>query len=188
VWWRGALDLDDVTLADCAARSRDRHDPGLSDELSIGSPADHRREQPTLKSLDLDTRISQAGHLEHRLSDPQDRTLRQGQQIDAAGRNVLAEITGLHPETPQLQFIEELGMNQVHLTQIRLGGIDSNPRPVLYIAPLVRVPFHTQPSRDPDFRKDLFRKAMLVASCDGNDRTDVTHTRFSVKCCGGRAN
>ncbi len=44
---------------------------------------------------------------------------------------VLAEFAGPHHKALGAQFVEQLGMNQMYLTQIGLGWIVADARPVL---------------------------------------------------------
>jgi hypothetical protein len=48
------------------------------------------------------------------------------QQIDAACRDVLAHLTGLHREAVAAQFIVQFGVDQVHLAQVGLARVASN--------------------------------------------------------------
>ena len=49
------------------------------------------------------------------------------EQVDAAGRDVLADLTRLDRVTLVPQLVEQLGVHQVHLSQVRLRRVLRDP-------------------------------------------------------------
>ena len=98
--------------------------PALRINRSLPVTAQHRRHQPGLKAVQLGAGVAQARHFNHsRCADVQTCSGWQGQQVNAGGGDVLAEIAGPHREIGGHQFLEQLGVQQVHLPQIRLARI-----------------------------------------------------------------
>src|SRR5437660_12823940 len=118
--WRW-LDRNHVPATDVSPSKHDAHDASFSNKCAIGVALENRSHQSGLKSVELGTRIAQAGHLDDRVtSEVQPCALWQRQQIDAARRDVFADLARHHRVTACLQLLEQLGMEKVHLTQVRL--------------------------------------------------------------------
>jgi hypothetical protein len=65
------------------------------------------------------------------LTQPQPRSHRQPQQVDPARRHVLAHLAGPHLEAAPRELLVQLGVDQVDLAQVGLGGVAADPRAVL---------------------------------------------------------
>src|SRR5574337_9975 len=127
------------------ARSHHPHDTRLTDQPTGFVPVQYRRHQPLSEGVELGARVAQSGHLNDCL--PAESKLgadRQGEQVDAAGRDVLAHLTGRYIEPGSPQFVVQFGVDQVDLPQVRLGRVDRHSRAVLDRSPKVRVTFHAE--------------------------------------------
>src|SRR5258708_38945918 len=80
----------------------------------------------------------------------QPRAGRQRQEFEARSADVLAEIAGLHVEALGAQFVEQLGMDQMHLAQIRLRRILAYPRAMLDRLAHMGVAGDTETGQQPD--------------------------------------
>jgi hypothetical protein len=123
---------DRVARTHHAAHLDDAHDPGLVHDVPGLVPADDLLQQAVLEVVDLQAGIAQAGDLHDRLvAEVQKSPGRQGEQVDAPGGDVLAEFARPDGEALVADFGEELLVNEVHLTQVRLGGVLRDPEAVL---------------------------------------------------------
>lgn len=92
---RGQLQLDLIAGTDRATPTRDRHDAGLPDQLSIRPSIEHGGEQSRLEALDLGARVSEPGHLQHHLvANLQQRVPWQREEVEARRRDILSQIGG----------------------------------------------------------------------------------------------
>ena len=79
----------------CAAGADDRHDASFTNKLTFLISIEHRAHEPCLERVELRTRVSQAGHLDDRVStEPKVRAPWQPQEVDTLRRDILAEIAG----------------------------------------------------------------------------------------------
>src|SRR3954452_23615180 len=113
---RRELDPDRIPGPHLAAVEDDPHDAGLADEIPLRVPPQDRRHQAGLKVVQLDARIAQAGHLDHRrLAQVQPRTGRQPEQIEAAGGDVLPHRPGRDVEAGRPHFGLVLHVDDAYL-------------------------------------------------------------------------
>ena len=120
------------------------HDAGLADQLPSVIAVQGGRHQARLDAIELGAGIAQSGDLDDcRVAQMQPRAGRELQQMDAASRDVLAHQAGRQLETGWLQLVVQLGMDQVHLPQVRLAGVARHPGAVLDRRTEVSVPFDT---------------------------------------------
>jgi hypothetical protein len=153
---------DCVAGAYVAARNDDAHDPDLVGQLALRIAGSHARHQPGRKRLDLPARAAQARHLDDGAApEMKPRSDRQAEQIEAVGRDVLAEIANRDAEAGVLQLGEELGVDEVDLTQVRLGRVFAHPGAMLYGDALVGVILDPQAGEQSDA---IPRR--LAARCD----------------------
>ena len=110
-----------------SAAGDDTHDPGESDDLAPIIGLDHLLEQAGLKIVDLLARVAEACDRHHRIAEVQSSADGKCQQVDIPSGDVLAEFTGYDAVTAHAQFIEQLSMDQVHLSQVRLGRVCRYP-------------------------------------------------------------
>ena len=64
--------------------------------------------------------------------------------------DVFAHLPGRHDETGGAQFVMQLGVDQVHLAQVRLGRIARHPRSMLDRAAQMRVVLDAETGQQPD--------------------------------------
>lgn len=95
-------------------------------------PLEARSHEARTQSVELDTGVPKAGDLHHRLlAEAKLRAHREAEQVEARGGDVLAHLTGGKVEPLVAEGIVELAVDEVHLTQVRLGGVLLHPRAVL---------------------------------------------------------
>lgn len=122
--WAGKLYLDEVVLEHIAAFDHDCHHPAFADQLTIGVAVEHGGGQSALVAIQLTAGIAQAGDLDDgRFAQRKPCALGQGQYIQSARGDVLAQGAGIDTKPGCTQLIEQLGMNQVNLAQIGLMRI-----------------------------------------------------------------
>lgn len=165
-----AVDRDRIDGADRSTRADDRHDAGLADQTAIARPAEHRRQQTGAETLDLSAGIAQSSHLQHRLrADAQHGGARQAEQIKPSRENILAQIARADSETPHLQFVEQFGMDQVNLPQIRLRRIHRDARTMLHRRPAMRIAAHPVSGDQVDAGSERLGETMRLVLRHGND-------------------
>lgn len=104
--WRGRkLDDDRIALFHGSAYANDRHHPCFPDQFVIRPPIENSSKQTWLEALYLTARIAQAGYLQNDMApDCQFRSTRQGKQVDARRRDILAKSGRINIETLRIQF------------------------------------------------------------------------------------
>jgi hypothetical protein len=139
--WRW-FDFDRIAWPYFAAGYDDGHDAGLADQVAVLVAPERCRHQPDLDAVQLCAGITQPGYLDNcRRAQMQPCAGRQSQQIDAVGRDVLAHLPGCDGEAGFPQFVMQLGMDQMHLPHIGLGGVARHPRAVFDGRTEMRVAF-----------------------------------------------
>lgn len=155
-WRLGQLDNDAVTGTHTPASQHDGHYAGFSDQLALWPSAEHRRQQSLLPVIDLGTGIAKAGDFQnHFLADLKVRSSRETKRIYLLGRDVLAQISRPDPKTVLCNFVEQFGVDDVHLAKIGLCWISLDPRTMLNCHALVCVSFYPDPCNNRDFGHDL---------------------------------
>jgi hypothetical protein len=113
---RRKLDLDRRANVHVARYKDNSHDTCFADQVAGLVVIQHRGHKTGLKSIQLRTRIAQAGYLDHRLfTQMQTRTARQPQQVETARRDVLTHLAGADFEAHFAQLVVQLGLDQVYL-------------------------------------------------------------------------
>lgn len=139
------LNGDSVTGAKDASGQNDRHDAGLADFGAIRGSADTGLHQTRMQSVQLHAGVAQSGYLDDgSRSEVQPRPQGKPQQIDAAGGHVFAHLARSHRDPCGSKLGEEFGVEEMHLAEIRSGGIlaDAIAMPHRYAG--VRVAFDTE--------------------------------------------
>ena len=127
------FDRDHVTGPDITSGKYDAHDTGFSDQRAVGVPVEHRGHQPGLEFVELNAGIAQPGDFDDSIApEMQPRAGWQREQIDAARRDVLAEVTRHHRVAACAQFLEQLSVDEMHLAQVRLGRIARHARTMFH--------------------------------------------------------
>lgn len=168
---RREVNRDGVAGTDLAAGDHDPHDAGLADQAALGVAIEYGVHQAWLKVVQLLAGVSQAGNLDHGLANREPGARRQGQQIEAAGGDVLAHVA--RPDLDPLgeERLMQLGVDQMDLTQVRLVGVARDPRPVLHSLARMTVALHAKPRQQGDRRLFRLGKAMVTAAADRNNMT-----------------
>ena len=156
--------LDCIARLDRSIRNDDRHDARLADDRTVGGTVKCGSHQALAKTVELGTRISQAGYFDNGLwTQAEASPSRERQQVDASSRDVFAHLTGTNVKATGQQLVEKLGVHQVHLAQVWLGRIARHTREVLDRATMVRVTLDTQAGQQANARLIGLTEAMRDA-------------------------
>ena len=148
---RRQLYLDRHARPHLAAPADDSHDPRLSHDLTVRTSTEDGGKETGAKVLQLHARIPQAGELDdHFGTEPESSANREAKEVDSACRHVLAEIARSDRESSRAQLVVQLGVDEVHLAQIRLPRVPRHARPVPDRGALMRVSLDAQPRDEPD--------------------------------------
>jgi len=98
--------------------------PALRTHLAVVIASKNSVEQTWLESIDLSARVAQPGDLDDRLGPNTElRTSGQCEQVQIPGGDVLAELTRLDVEALLTKLSEQLGVDEVHLSEVGLGRV-----------------------------------------------------------------
>ena len=103
----------------------------------------------------------------------------QRQQIDAFGGDVLAEVGGLHDKTLAAQFVEQLGVDQMHLAQIGLGRIPADAGAVLDRLAHMGVAGDAESREQANAQGRRLAEVMAAAGADGDDAAHDPSSRHA---------
>src|SRR2546430_5417606 len=144
--------------------------PGLRTRLPSASLSSVAAIQAFLKIVDLDAWVAQPGDLDNgACTKMQSRAGRQGQQINAGGRDVLAKLARLYRKAFRGQLVEQFGMNQMHLTQIGQLRVLADARAVLERLAHMGVAGDTQSLEQANAAARRLAEMMTGAKADGCD-------------------
>jgi hypothetical protein len=77
-----------------------------------------------MKVIQLHARIPQSGDLDDHLgTEPKPGANREAKEVEAAGGHVLAKIARFDREPSRTQLVVQLGVDQMHLAEIRLRWV-----------------------------------------------------------------
>ena len=114
--------------------------------------------------------LRKSGDLDHgACPQMQPRARRQRQQIDAVSGDVLAEVGGTHDKTLHPQFLEQFGVDQVHLAQVGLGRIAADAGTVLDRLAHMGVAGDAQSREQANAQGRRLAEVMAAAGADGDD-------------------
>jgi hypothetical protein len=94
------------------------------------------------------------------------RAIRQRQEIDSARRDVFAHLARRDHEPHPLELLVKLGVDEMHLPQVRLRGISRDARPVLDRRAKVSVARHTKAGDELNAGLYRFAERVRVAARD----------------------
>lgn len=171
MWLKRKLDVDRVARLDFSTSQYDAHHPGGPLDIAFAVLEAEEAHQTALEVVDLAARISQSGQLDDRFgSQPQHGAGWQAEQINSARGDILTELTGCNHVSTFRQHCQELLLDQMHLAEVRLGGVPSHQVPVFHELSRVGVPGHTQALEEGDRRPRSLAETVLGAGGNGNDR------------------
>ncbi|MCW2756505.1 MAG: hypothetical protein JWO46_251 [Nocardioidaceae bacterium] len=163
-------DMNPVTGPDPAPLDDDGHHPAPPYDGAVGVPSDHVPQQALVEPLDLQAWVAQTGDLDDRLvAEQQQCAGGEGEQVDAAGGDVLAEVAGADHVTLGSQLVEELGVQQVDLAEVRLVRVAGDPGQVLDQHAGVRVAVDPEPGDQLDLGDRLLAEPVLRVAVHGFD-------------------
>ena len=171
-------DPDRVTGADDAAGDDHAHHAGTSYDGAIGRATGHPLQQALVVRLDLHARVPEAFHADHGVgAEVEQGAGRQAEEVDAAGGHVLAEVTGGDPVPVSGDVVEQLSLEQVHLSEVRLVGIASHARPVLHQRTGMGIALDAEPLEQRDRRHLLLAEPVPRVAVHGDDGLLHGHAR-----------
>src|SRR5271167_2661732 len=91
--------------------------------------------------------------------------------MDASSGDILSHLPRPDVEPGRPQFVVQLGVDQVDLTKVRLGRIDSHPRAVLDCPSEVRVALDAEACNQPDGIDCRLAEGVHRAATDGHHLT-----------------
>jgi hypothetical protein len=161
VWGLRKNHGDRLSREDVATAYDDRHDSCLANDghgLALRRHAGRRRlvgrspvgsreddlEQPWLELVDLGTGIAQPRDAEDGPAELQQSPGWKGKQIQTAGEDVLTKITRPKYVAQRPRLIEELGVDEMDLTQVGLVGVAPHTRAMSDKRPGVGVPSYSE--------------------------------------------
>src|SRR5215813_11289882 len=161
-------DVDRVTGADLPASQHDRHDACLAHEGAFFVPVQHGLHEPWPEPVKLDARIAQPSDLDQRAgAEQQPGTGREPEQVNAAGRHVLAHVAWRYLVPEQIQFVMQFGVDQMYLAQVRRIRIAGDPGQVLDRATRVHVAFDAESGYEFDRIPDRLAEGVPAVTADG---------------------
>ena len=118
------LHLDRDSCAQLAARADDPHHSCLSYDLTVRPTTDNRGQKTGVKVIQLHAWIPQPCNLDdHLRTEPKSGASREAEEVEATCGHVLAKIARFDREPTRTQLIVQLGVDQMHLAQIRLRRV-----------------------------------------------------------------
>lgn len=104
----------------------------------------------------------------------------EGEQIDAGGGDVFAEVAGIEAKARAAEGFEEFCVEEVHLREVGLGRIAARPVAVAYGCAAVGVPLNAKAGEEVNSRLRLLAEGMAWAEADG-DYTSRHQRGFRVR-------
>jgi hypothetical protein len=152
------------------ANDHDAHDTRFPDHRPPRRALKNRFDQALLKSLDLDARRAQAGDSDDgRFADMEQRAGRQTQQIQMPRRYVFAEIAGANTKTLGVDLVEQFGLHEMDLAEIRPVGIFLGVINVLHGDAAMRVALNAKALEQRDAGVGLLGEGVGAVSEDAQD-------------------
>lgn len=159
----GELDGNRVSDSDDSAGDDHGHHACFAYEAALLVALEDCGHESPLVLVELTARVAQAGDLDDRVRpEPQAGSGGQREQVDTAGEHVLTEGPRAHGETGCGEFVQQLGVHQVHLAQVGCGGIALDPGEVLHGRTRVRVTLDAEAGDQRDPFAGLLGEAMPV--------------------------
>jgi hypothetical protein len=116
------------------------------------------------------------------------RTREQGKQVDAARCDVFAHLTWREVKAGRAQLVVQLGMDQVHLSQVGLRRVARHARAVLHSSAGVRVALDAEAFEQPNAYLVRLREAVRRAAAHGqDDAVDHSERPTSGRCAAAAA-
>ncbi|GHA10167.1 hypothetical protein GCM10007989_00340 [Devosia pacifica] len=144
MWPFGQLHRDKATGKNDATLFHYSHNARLAYKRAVRIPVENRGEKALAEGLNLLAGIPQTSDAQHnRVTNLQQRVCRQPQQIEACRRDVLAQCTGRNIWIDRPKFVQQLGVYEVDLTQVRLRRVHRYPGAMLDGRSEVRIAKHT---------------------------------------------
>lgn len=158
---RGEADLDHVSRSHDSAGDHDTHDPGPAHDLACFVARGQGAEETGAEGVELSAGVAEPGQgHEGLLSETEHRAGREGAEVEAAGRHVLAQGAGRDSgEALSGQGVQELLAQEVDLTEVGLRGVGPDSGAVLDASSSVDVARDAQACHELDLFERLLAKA-----------------------------
>lgn len=163
-----------VMRSDGSTGDDDAHDPSLADQAPVLVAVKDSLQQPGLEVVQLITGVAQPGHLDDRVgTEMQPGAARQTEQVEAAGGDVLAHLSGCDVEAALSQLVVEFGMNEVNLPQVRRSRVGPNSGAMLHGHPGMRIVVHPDTGDELDAVLILLAELVHSTTADRDDFPSV---------------
>jgi hypothetical protein len=168
------LDSYDVPATNDPAGDDDTHHARLPHQRPVLVAREQSGEQTPLMPVELNARVAQSGHFDHRFRPKvKARARRKAEQVDAASCDILAEVAGANVKTCRVQLVVQLAMDKVNLPQVRLCRVPRDPRSVFDGGSRMRVGLDAQSGNQANVRLRALAERVRLApvnACDDSFR------------------
>jgi hypothetical protein len=148
----------------------DCHHPAFANHLTVFGASENFPEQSRLEPVDLLAGVPKSGDADNRfVTKVKQCAGGKRQQVNATRRHVLAHLTSRNPVARCRDFIEELGMDQVHLSEVGLGGIARDSGEMLDGHARMGVTLNTPASDQPDLVDDGLTEPVVRIPAHSDD-------------------
>jgi hypothetical protein len=104
------------------------------------------------------------------LANLEDRVSRQGQEVDASGKDILAKRPWANLKALRDEFLEQLLMDEMDLPEIWLGRVGTDPGSVLYGLAAMGISVNPETFQEPDRRLAVLLNACVAAALTATTR------------------
>ena len=135
-----------------------------------------RGHEAGFEAIELEAGVAQAGHFDDSFgAEPKARPCGEGEEVEAAGGDVLAHFAVRHAETAHAELLVQLRMDEVDLAEVGLRGVARDARAVLHLLARVSVAFDAKPGQEGDaFDRGLTHRVAGTA-VDSFDARALNH-------------
>lgn len=177
------LDRDGVVRPDNPALEHNRHHAAFAHE-PFGRRDGEPLEQAGLEVLDLLAGIAQAGDFHHGIrAEPEPRAGRQAEQVHAPRQDIFAEVARADDVSLRRQFVQQLRMDQVHLSEVRNLAEAPDVEEVLVGGAGMGIALDAEILDEPDGRRSAFAEGMSVADVNADDPRTVAGVVLQGQVC-----
>ena len=170
---------DGIVRANDAVGNDNPHHAGFSNKIAGLIAIENSRHEAALKAIDLHTGIPESRQLHNcRSANMQLRAAGKIEQWNSACCDVLAKLSRLDHEATLSELVEQLDVDEVHLSEVRLSGIARDAREMLNRLARVCIAFDAQPGAEHDAGLRHLVKAVLTAQRYGFDNTIHGSSQF----------
>jgi hypothetical protein len=145
------FDANGIAWSDLSRSNDDGHHARFSHQLTVCVVVEDGGHQAILQAVELGAGVTEASNLDHRiLAEVKFRPSGKGQEVDAAGGDVLAHLASADRKAAVPQFIVQLSMDEVDLAQVGLLGVAGDAGAVLHGGPGVGIALDAETGEEAD--------------------------------------